>query len=61
MEAMEAVRERQNSVHTHGEILKIGVCPKCRVIYKLRSSDPPQNGEHCCRECGQPIEFYNGK
>lgn len=39
------------------EIIGVGVCPKCRVIYKARATDVPADGIHKCHQCGEPVKL----
>jgi len=41
---------------SYREIVGIGICPKCRVIYKARATEVPKDGIHRCHQCGEPVK-----
>jgi len=36
-------------------LIGIGLCSKCKVIYKLRAGQEPPDGIHRCTSCGSEI------
>lgn len=45
----------ENTVHSHGKIIGFGVCPKCKVINKIRAGEETAENKGRCRFCGEEI------
>lgn len=43
--------------HTHGSIVGWAVCPKCRIINKIRTKDESGEETAKCKSCGTELSI----
>ncbi|MDL2236226.1 hypothetical protein LJC56_00115 [Christensenellaceae bacterium OttesenSCG-928-K19] len=45
------------ATHTRGALIGVSVCPACKVINKIRTSDEVYEGKCKCQSCGEEISI----
>jgi len=51
------MNKEASAVISRGELIGIGVCPKCNIINKFRTTDIFNNDRGKCHSCGSEVDI----